>query len=393
MKTQEQLRQFDDPGVSKGKLFDVFKKNTLPFVRGEMHGRVGKETEFLPFVSFQPAELDMDMFEKGRVNALYVRGMGAILATNRLVKEDYLEGIGGLDFQNIPSVVATLANESVRKEKQSKQVVVRLIYGASEEISLRALASYASTLSYIDSLRQAGLAVPQFQMIFPHYLSSSLNECDTGKVQTEIARFTRVAKKYEERFFPDLSGTTIFLEDKPQDEDGQYYSSINFLASYLRENISDNVRERLMGRGHEEVGEDMKITYGAAHSYFHDTPADRTLCPITSLQNQPEMIIPTMIINTGGYQEQDFYDVRFETRDALVAPLVTMQLFTRFRVPPYVMARGIDVSLSEALADPSVRSKVPKDARAVKKDIVYLDDVSAKRGDLGLFLKQMEDVA
>ncbi len=393
MGVETERQQLDDAGVSSAKLADVLKKNTLPFIGGDVAGVVGKEAAFSPYISLHPGEETMNVFDKGKVNALFVKGMGAVLATNGLAKENYLEGIGGRDFQHIPSVVATLSNEAVRGEQQSKQVVMRLIFGASEQMSLRSLGSYAATLSYIDSIRRSGIAVPQLQLIFPHHFSTSLNGRNPEKVQAEIAQFALVARAYEKTFFPELSGTTLFLEDKRQEEYPQYYAGITALSTYLQKNISEGLRERLMSRGHEEAEEDKKFTYGAAHAYFHDTTAEQTLRPLSFVSDQSEMVIPTTVINAGGYQEQDFYDVRFETRDALADPLQTVQLFNRFRVPPYEMARGIDISLTQAIDDPSIRHTVPKDARAVKKDLVYLDEVSAKRGDLNKFLEEMRGIA
>lgn len=381
---KDQLQQHEYSSGVQRKIAEAVKRNNLPFVGGDVDGQIGKD-HFLSHMPLSLYDADLTPEQRGKVNVLFPQALRGVLAVdNGDAKSAYLESIGGRDFENIPLAAKELANETVKGKTQSENVAIRVVFGATEQMSYRALGSFASALSYQDGIRKSGVAVPQLQIVFPRDFSGRMNELDSEKTKAEMDQFLTVTQAYQQEFFPELSGSVIYLEDKPMEESEAYKEALHISTQYLHETISDDVRERLLGKGNGAI-EKQKIMYAAAHAYYHDTTAVDALKPAVSQQSEP--IVPTVVISKGGYQEIEFYEIRHLIRDQLEDTVATVQFVDRFRVPPYYMARGGDVSLSEVLADPSRRLPTSETGKTVAKDLAYTEKVSAERGDLDIFLR------
>ncbi len=345
-------------------------------VRGEFDGMVVKFSQFaptLPPYPFAPKSLDI---EAARLNVRFPKVLESMLFTSKTLKDiAYIEAMGGEDFGDI----AKIAMRTAILGSQDPQTVIRIVYGGTTQIPLRSLTGFIPALIYMERFKNAGLVVPQLQMISADNLSSSANKhIPLESAERESEKFASIANKYAKTFFPDVANNILFLRDTPISSGSIFEQELAEVSSITNNVVSNETRQVLSNK---DNGNGSGIYYGSAHLLVHDIALPKTFMPI--LEDQPNMVVPKTIISIGGRQEKFFYRLRHEVKPHLpdrYRQVLTFQFFSRHQVPPYYMASDGDLTFSDSLDALIVGS-------ASRYDLDYLFRTSSKRGDLMEFLE------
>lgn len=360
-----------------GRIQSTLLGNILPLVGGEFDGQVAKFDHFalcLPPYPFAPQSIES---EAARLNIRLPKVLDAMLLSNnrRLRDEAYIEAMGGEDFGNITKI----AMRTAVLEPQDPETVIRVVYGGTNQMPLRALTGMLSALVYMDNLKNTGVVVPQFQMIFADHISSSANSHIAFENATrESTSFAEMARRYIETFFPGLADNVLMLRDTPVASGTVLGEALSEVSSITDKVISDKTRQALANKGN---GNGTSIYYGSAHLLVHDVALPGAFVPVN--EGQPAIADPKAIISIGGRQERFFYRFRHEIKPYLPKKyhqVLTFQFFTRHQVPPYYMASDGDLSISDSLG-------VSETGPAARYDLDYLRNTSSSRGNLEQFLE------
>lgn len=251
---------------------------------------------------------------------------------------NYISGLGSYDANNVIEV----GNRIVQGKGG---VVYRIVFGASEEVPLRALSYVIPSLELMSRLKDNGFDVPQLQVIFANHISGGLNGLDLGKVRSESFNLASCISRMARNHYSGVFDSIVFLEDQNPREAEFLSQALYNCSSCVKETILSADREILAGKGSGET--DLNYLYAGAHLLVHDfdIPMFSPVFASQELQKPAEVLI-----SFGGIQEKLFYKIRHEVRTGLSARRLvpTLQYFTRHHVPPYYMARGGDISLNAA---------------------------------------------
>lgn len=346
-------------------------------VGGEYDGKVVKFRQFAPFLPSYPYQPQSTEVEAARLNVRLPKILEALLlfGNRNLRNEAYIEAMGGEDFGNITKI----AMRTALLEPQDPQTVIRIVNGGTNQLPLRALSGLLPALVYMDSLKVAGIAVPQLQVIFADHISVAANmQIGFEAAIAESTRFAEVVRHYVEAFFPGLENQVLMLRDTPVDARTVIGEELAEISSLADEVISDQTRQALVNRSN---GNGTGVYYGSAHLLVHDMALPGAFVPI--MEDQPTMVDPKTIVSIGGRQEKFFYRFRHEVKPHLperYGEVLTFQFFTRHQVPPYYMALDGDLGMTDGL-------DLSKVGLAAKYDLDYLLRLSASRGSLEQFLE------
>lgn len=291
-----------------------------------------------------------------------------------LLKTDassYIASIGPEDVNSLPEIGIKLAIKEI-----SSEVVFRVVFGATEQMPLRAISYLLPPLLAMERIQVAEGTAPQLQVVFARHITSRLNRLDPEKVFGQSLEFARIAKYYVGEFFPQLDESTVFLEDTPLNRGTFLRKELVELAdkfSNIPEELKSAVSEKGEGSGR------LNRFYAAAHVLMHDRDGLEYLKPIIPDQEDP--ISASSIVSFGGLQENLFYRVRHGMKPYLGSDynsVNTFQYFTRHHVPPYYMAKGGDIALSaSSMLTFSGNEKISVSAM---RDLDFYRQVTTSRG-------------
>lgn len=351
-------------------------------VGGKSDGKIAKSPDFLEFLPQSPLleNTNLEKIDEFRKNYLEQISTMLLVKDRFLQKETHAEAIGGADIGNIFPIAADL---SLNRAKDPK-VAIRVVYGGTREMPFRALGYILPALVFAENM---GVGNAQVQIIFPNNITSSLNALPPDVVLEQSTKFSKVAKRYIQNFFPDLEESVVFLEDTPLQKNSLLRSELIRMASVLRDNIPDNLKKELEQKG-SSARSRINSFYGAAHLLIHDLDLPGTLIPL--LSDQSVAINPSSIINIGGNKEQLFYKLRQAIKanfDPNYFKIKTFQFFTRHMVPPYTMTRiGEDISLDSVLRGKEFKPNSL--AKTVQYDFDYIFNITNSRGNLTDFISR-----
>ena len=383
---------------TRNRLQQAFRSSQRQLLH-EKPGYVPKDRDFMQYMPESPFPQGLVSTEAGAFNIRLPHIVDSLLnpvreeQAGRLdMGADYIAGIGGYDYQNLPGIAVHLA-----KQGDSARVVYRTVFGGSTETSIRSISAITPALQQMDRVESLEHTIvtppkaPQLQVVFANNLAASLKGMNYEVVADESRVVARVMQKYVREFFPSLIDSVVFLEDVSAEESPYVRSELAFLTDAMHAFASNGMKQKLLQKG-TNGSQELKTTYGAAHLLMHDSNDPRLLRPL--LPEQPDAQVPEVIISMGGMQERDFYDIRFDLKpelDPTYNTIPTFQFFTRHSVPPYDMARGGDVSLASVIQNGVINTDAMP--RAAKMDIEYLERVSKGRGDYDRFVAGLKSYA
>lgn len=296
--------------------------------------------------------------------------------------EGYIDGVGGVDYGNLAQAGVDLAMAD-----GDRRMVIRTVFGATEQMPLRALSYIIPSLIHAENIKRLTGFEPQLQFIFATNITSALNNIDQKVAKEQAIKFAKIARIYIDEFFPEVQ-KAVFLQDVSLDD--RLRQKLEELAGSVRTHADPEMIHKLSEKGENHNGQGRHELYGGAHILIHDAPSLDILEPIIS--NQPEIIDPSVIISVGGKQESDFYKLRHQVKPFVsesYKKVKTIQYFTKHHVPPYYMDRNGDVSLDNALGV-SCGSIYPV-GKSASVDVDYLRAVSDRRKDFIGFLRREGD--
>ncbi len=359
---------------------NVLNKSKLKLVGGEHNGKILKATQLKPTLLAinPPGFSSIQKQEQFRVELPKI--FEALLLTDGFLSNDsYIDSVGGVDCENLARAAVDLA-----APERDENIVIRTVFGATEEMPLRALSYIIPGLVYAENIKRLTGIEPQLQFILATNITSTLNGMDQQKTTKQAMKLARVARDYIGEFFPDIK-RAIFLQDIPLE--GRFKEKLEELARSVSAHASSEMINRLLEKGENHNGGDNFELYGGAHILMHDASSLDVLEPVFG--DQPSALNPSTIISIGGKQEGDFYRLRHEVKPFVedsYRKVRTIQYFTKHHIPPYYMDRNGDVSLDEALSvSGELRFPVGKSA---SYDTYYLHFVSGRKKDFINFLRE-----
>lgn len=233
-----------------------------------------------------------------------------------------------------------------------ESVAVRTVFGATENMPVRAISCLLPALHLLESLRRSKKfsILPQIQYISMGESGSRINNLDSEKVSRQAALLAGVGMHYVQCFYPELVDSVTFAYDNEFLKNPEV---INYKTQF--EGIS-GISGSLGNNGRTGA-----LEYTLLHPLVHDMRY--TVEPFVpmiglSLRDQPDLVI-----NVGGQTEKLFYRARRMYLDTakqvgISMPMVpSVQLFTTNRMPPYmsIAANGDhlgDIHLDDALVHP-----------------------------------------
>jgi hypothetical protein len=235
-------------------------------------------------------------------------------------------------------------------------VAVRTVFGASENMPLRALSYILPSLHLVESLRKSGRfqKLPQIQYLFMGSTGSTINGLDSARVQQQTSLFIQIARNFITRYYPDIQDLAVFGLDS------------NFMGNdYVQSSLSVLLRKLdtvLTASGDDDSLIDSSKhnarVYAALHPLVHDAPLP--VNAFTVVESSKALITnPTVVINIGAQSEKPFYRIRALVRGKCgLLETSSIQLFSGHRVPPYFLLTNDgdhteDLSLESVLDDGS----------------------------------------
>lgn len=290
-----------------------------------------------------------DAQETGEVNRLRPRVLNAVIGSEAR-RSGYLQG---LPAHGVVPLLRT-AGEAVRAP-----LVLRVVYGASTTVPLRALSYVLPAVRMAARLAEACHRAPHLQIVLAGSLGCWVNGLSGPAVAAETDLLARCLGRLLSHLAPGHYGVYGTLPS------AEVVTALGELVRMLPPARRADVLSRLGGKG-GATADEQTLLYAAAHVLVHD----RAAVPLALCQGSP---VPenARVIDIGSLQERHFHDVRrlFAAGPAGSAGPGALVL-SRHSVPPYTMARGGDIGLREFLDGTNTPGRAV--ASAVRHDLRLL---------------------
>lgn len=220
-------------------------------------------------------------------------------------------------------------------------LVLRVVYGASTEVPLRALSYVLPAVRMAARLTGSGHPGCHVQVVLAGPLSGRLN----ALCEERVAEQTELLGHCLQRLLCFLGPVdhSVYRTAAPP----RVLEALTELVAALPAEGRARILCRLDGKGgarHEE----QTLRYAAAHVLVHDRAHDRTRVPLVLRHGTPAPADPA-VIDVGSLQERHFHEVRRWFAASTGADDPGALVLTRHSVPPYTMARGGDLALRDFL--------------------------------------------
>ncbi|MFF1306835.1 hypothetical protein [Streptomyces sp. NPDC058307] len=265
-----------------------------------------------------------DAQETGEVNRLRPRLLNAVIGAEAR-RSGYIQGLP----RHGAAPLLRAVGEAVRAP-----LVLRVVYGASTTMPLRALSYVLPAVRMASRLTEAGHRAPHLQIVLAGALGCWVNGLSGPAVAEETALLARCLGRLLSSLVPGGFGVYVTLAS------ADVGAALDGLVRTLTPARRAHVLERLSGKG-GATADEQTLRYSAAHVLVHD----RGTVPLALQQGNPVPENAT-VIDIGSLQERHFHDVRRLFGPGEGAGPGALVL-SRHSVPPYTMARGGDIGLRE----------------------------------------------
>ncbi|MGW2517174.1 hypothetical protein ACWC09_09095 [Streptomyces sp. NPDC001617] len=290
-----------------------------------------------------------DAQETGEVNRARPRLLNAIIGAEAR-RTGYVRG---LPRHGVEPLLRTVG-EAVRAP-----LVLRVVYGASTEVPLRALSYVLPAVRMAARLTEAGHRAAHLQIVLAGALGCRVNGLSGPVVAAETDLLARRLDRLLSSLAPGRYGVYGTLPS------ADVLDALSDLVRSLTPARRAEVVERLGGKG-GATADEQTLLYAAAHVLVHD----RAAVPLVLEQGSP---VPenARVIDIGSLEERHFHDVRrLFAAGAADGTGPGALVLSRHSVPPYTMARGGDVGLREFLDGTGTQGRPL--ASAVRHDLRLL---------------------
>ncbi|WP_208106439.1 hypothetical protein [Streptomyces sp. GC420] len=268
--------------------------------------------------------------ERGLVNRLRPRVLDALVGAEARGRRGYVHGLpsGGIEALLRAAGRAALA-----------PVVLRVVFGASTCVPLRALDYVLPAVGMAARLRAAPCPAPHLQVVLTSALGRHINELPADVVAREAELLVAGLDALLGHLAP--VGSFGVYRDRP---DAGTAERLARLAAGLTPAQRGRILDRLRGKGGAGGCEERTLRYAAAHALLHDHDG----VPMALERGAPAPR-DAVVIDVGGLQERHFHGVRAFFPPPPGTPGPGALVLSRHSVPPYTMARGGDIGLREFL--------------------------------------------
>lgn len=240
-----------------------------------------------------------------------------------------------IDCQGVDRAITTSRLLSA-DSTYSQQIIIRTVFGATEQMPFRALAYPLPAIRLAQELSAQGAGIPRIELVFMSQAGIQANHLDLPRVRQERGRLIKLITAYIGEFHPSLLGRVSFLNDDILTPLLLNSPNLAHLADILSKSPQAG---QLYSLGENHGGNEQAFIYGTLHSYLHD------LVPTTDLSTD-------LLISIGAQPEKIFYHARQVLKPYLseiigFRQLPTIQYLAPFNVPPYQPLSGHDPRLSD----------------------------------------------
>ncbi|MFF7954017.1 hypothetical protein [Streptomyces griseorubiginosus] len=293
----------------------------------------------------------------GEINRMRPRLLTAAIGTEAR-RTGYLHG---LPSQGVDPLLEAIT------QAVHTPLVLRVVFGASTQVPLRALSYVLPAVWMAERLTATGLRPPQLHVILAGSLGAEIASLPGRDVDEETKLLAGSLDRMLAVLAPGRYGIYRTLPGTTGDLHGRLRQLVNALAPAQRAHVLD----RLDGKG-GSTSPDTTLLYAAAHVLLHD----RAAVPLVLDSGHPAPENP-VVIDIGGLQERHFYQARRLFTSAMGISGPGSLILSRHSVPPYTMARGGDIGLSQFLRSGQV-SEMPGVALApaAEHDLRLLEQIN-----------------
>lgn len=383
--------------------FDVYDPST-----GEV-GRLAKNASLRAELERAVCHQAMDLGrDAASVNPSEVRHLDYLVAPYKQCHEKprMLAEIARDDIAQLFRAGVQLGTFDGNGKISLESVAVRTVFGATENMPVRAVSYLLPALHLLESLRRSGKfsTLPQIQYISMGDSGSRINNLDSEKVFQQAILLAGVGMQYVQRFYPELVDSVTFAYDNTflnNLEVSEYRAVLQGLTDAVgKHSLYPSVAEALDKKGREAV-----LEYALLHPLVHDMRY--TVEPFVpmlgglSLRDQPDLVI-----NVGGQTEKLFYRARrmyldIAKQEGVDMPTVpSVQLFTTNRMPPYMSIAEDgdhlgDIHFDDALVHPKIVSNLEAQLAKVgfANNLLARDYAALDQDSLGGFSDFFQDIA
>ncbi|WP_405814193.1 hypothetical protein OG241_06380 [Streptomyces sp. NBC_01390] len=295
-----------------------------------------------------------DAVEAGRANRMRPRLLTAVIGPAAR-RTGYVYGLPHHGVEPLLQAVTRAAQAPL---------VLRIVYGASTTIPLRALSYILPAIQMAARLTAVGCRTPYIQVVLASSLGCQINSL----AQDDVAEETAVLARSLDQVLSVLAPGRYGICRTPSDT-SDVLGALHQLIAGLTSTQQARVIERLAGKGGATTDE-QTLLYAASHVLVHDRESIAL-----ALDRGTPVPQNAVVIDIGGLQERHFYDAR-----RLFSPLTQSAspgalVLSRHSVPPYTMARGGDIALRDFLSTGQTPCLYNEVAPAVRHDLRLLSNL------------------
>jgi hypothetical protein len=275
----------------------------------------------------------------------------------------------GIDQQGVLNI-AQLTKESLKNPEVLGTATFRLVFGASEEMSVRALAYCVPVLQLMDNLHtvlkknpmhSSNITLPKVEFIFMSKMGSLTNKLNENKVEKQTRFLIRLIQDYCEQFHPEIIEHICFADDATFTPSLIEHPSFTEFADRLSDVADPNseLAQKLteMGRAFDNSDLQNSLQYAGVHPFVHDGIVDPQIGMFRHLAGADLSTNTRYLFSVGAQPEIVFHQLRMQGMDLMPEDIFcqtpTGQYILKIEKAPYLPFKdGGDLLLKDVIENP-----------------------------------------
>lgn len=248
-------------------------------------------------------------------------------------------------------------------------VVIRTIFGATEELSFKSLAYLLPALTLCEEIKTISeknniynLTLPNIEFWFMNGAGININNMNKTNCDLTTNTFISLAYSYISCFHSSILQNVNFYTD--EDYTNNIINSTEFIniQDYLFSIINKDteLKNKILEMGLSKSGSINEcLKYTTLHYFVQDGFIDTSFARMSKSNKKENANEQHTIISIGASPEKHFFKARDSIRNSIphisyFTPAKTIQYIAKFNVPPYYIMENGDFSIKDALADPNI---------------------------------------
>ncbi len=255
--------------------------------------------------------------------------------------------------------VINLCEKTVDNPSYMGKVILRTIFGATEELSFKSLSYILPAISlgeelekFINENKILGWKTPKLEFWFMNEAGISINSIDKVKTSDSTNRFINLARSYISNFHSSMQNNVFFYTDEQCTNKILNSDEFNKMFNYLKVNLELDplLKSKIFKMGSNKTDStDNILKYTVLHYFTQDGFVNNSFYIVNPNYSSEEIII-----SLGASPEIAF----FMARDIMIKsnfdfyffkPALTVQYISKFNVPPYYIMDNGDFGVMDVL--------------------------------------------